>query len=324
MEILEKIPISKSCSDIKFDKNSSKIILSYFQKDFLDVVDTKSNEKVQTIEIPNISSIMIDDKSHQLFVYSLKSAIENKWQPALFVYDTNTFERITTITGKKFFKKGRSEIKFNYCTNRIYLEHFWYNCVNVINKDFKFETPLEIKKLGTIEIDKKNNQVLVGSENTISIYDGSNHILVDSIEIKNNLWGSLLIDSPLTLNSTENLLYVWEMDASQSFGDIVSVARHSLFVFDYETKNLINSIKFGIGCSYCINPMTSSVFVRNTSKNTVTKYDKYCKSNLGQIQLSKKSWWKRLSNVNMPLISIDPNMSRIFTTNDENLVIIQE
>jgi len=318
MEILDKIPLTKKGIDeILLDEETGLIYLFFAKENCVMVIDSNSNKIIKEIkvEVERPSSMALNPKSNRLFVFSSSAGFRKKREPSISVIDTVSNMKIDTIEyqGEKMYPRA---FKANPETNRLYLSN--ESKINVINSEnYSLEKSIEVKDVQALEIDKRKNLLYFGSDNPFSVlvYDGTNHEFVKKIPVKG--WNHTISD--IILNPYRNLLYVWKIHSPEG-----GSGTFSLEIIDVEKNSSLNNKGFGSTDDFTINPSSNTVYMRNSGSNKVFKFDELAQDIIEDIELSKKSFWRRMVSSSYEKIIVEPKTSKIFTTDENQLLVIQD
>lgn len=178
------------------------------------VINAKSNQVIDNIEVGNTPSHMVvDDLHHTLYVTNGGSPYASKPNGTVSVINTTSNKIIDTIA----VGRGASNTLLNQKTDTIYVANWDSNTVSVINAGSNKVTGT-IAVQGSpydISLNSYTNTIYVQGPNSISVINATSNKVIDTIPM--NQVSNMIVDS------IGNMVYAKHIDESQGYEEVLSI-----------------------------------------------------------------------------------------------------
>jgi DNA-binding beta-propeller fold protein YncE len=322
MEIISKLPIEKdSLEHIAIDQETGLAYLAIKKENKIKVFDPNLKEIVKELDVNQPSGVSINSKSNWLLVISeIKKG--KKIEQEISVFDTNSYEKISDSGFEILPSLSLTVLGVNENSNSLFCTSDGSSIGVYEYGGHTFEEKIHEEKASGFYFDPIKNHIFLTinnfSKSQILVYSGANYQLINHFNLSNLSIRDIM--PPITANLEKNLLYVIK---TGSYWMEEGPNERILEAIDTQECVTVNKRKLDSKESFDINQNSFEIYIRNPQKNNITKYSKLLREELEVLNLDKKGFWEARKSSYEGLM-VDSKNSRIYTTDRDHLIVIQD
>jgi hypothetical protein len=322
MEIIAKIPIDKdSLEHLAIDQETGLTYLAIKKENKIKVFDPNLKKIVKELDVNQPAGVAINSNSNWLLVMSEQEK-DKKTEQEISVFDTNSFEKITDSGFEIIPSLSLTVLGVNENSNSLFCTTDGSSIGIYEYGGHTFEEKIHEEKVSGFYFDSIKNHIFLVinnySKSQILVYNGANYQLINYFKLSNLTIRDIV--PPITANLEKNLLYVIK---TGSYWMEAGPNERNLEAIDLQECATVNKRKLDSKESFDINQNTFEIYIRNPQKNNITKYSKLLREELEVLNLEKKGFWEARKSTYEGLM-VDSKNSRIYTTDRDYLIVIQD